>query len=168
MWAKSDAFHSACWTLVLGPSCRPRLAGLLNDGTLRAYNSSTLHRLQLVWLSTVFEFDGYSNNIPSLSCHSGQKELQINNQQQGVDGTTNTSSFGRWIISLLLVKMEGMNSRLLEAPVTGLSVSTWRPELLLGVTLYNPMLKIWASSERTQLIWCSRHHHNLRVGSQSS
>lgn len=34
-------------------------------------------------LSTVFEFDGYSNNIPSLSCHSGQKELQI--KQQGVD-----------------------------------------------------------------------------------
>lgn len=59
-------------------------AGLLNDGTLRAHNSSTLHLLQLVLLSTVFEFDGYSNNIPSLSCHSGRKELQI--KQLGVDG----------------------------------------------------------------------------------
>lgn len=83
MWAKSDAFHSACSTLALRPSCRPRLAGLLNDGTLRAYNSSTLHLLQLVLLSTVFEFDGYSNNIPSLSCHSGQKELQIKQQATG-------------------------------------------------------------------------------------
>lgn len=59
-------------------------AGLLNDGTLRAHNSSTLHLLQLVLLSTVFEFDGYSNNIPSLSCHSGRKAQQI--KQQGVDG----------------------------------------------------------------------------------
>jgi len=30
-------------------------------------------------------------------------------------GTTNTSSFGRWIISPLLVRNEWMDSRLLEA-----------------------------------------------------
>lgn len=66
-----------------GPAADLRLAGPLNDGTLRAYNSSTLHRLQLVLLSTVFEFDGYSNNIPSLSCHSGQKELQIKQPATG-------------------------------------------------------------------------------------
>lgn len=77
MWAKSDALHWAGWTLAPLRRCRVLNAGLLNDGTPRASSSSTLHLLQLVLLSTVFEFDGYSNNIPSLACQERRKEPQI-------------------------------------------------------------------------------------------
>lgn len=72
------------WCLPLGLPDAPARAQLqsatcrlLNDDTLRAYESRTLHLHQLVFLSTVFEFDGYSNNIPPLSCHSRPKKLQI-------------------------------------------------------------------------------------------
>ncbi|TRY94527.1 hypothetical protein DNTS_027866 [Danionella cerebrum] len=54
---------------------------LLTDGTLRAYNCSTLHPFQLELLSTVF--DGYSNNIPALDCRLRQEELQIKDPAAG-------------------------------------------------------------------------------------
>lgn len=41
----------------------------LTDDAPRSCTRNTHHRLQLLSLSTIFEFDGLPNYIPALSCH---------------------------------------------------------------------------------------------------
>lgn len=50
---------------------------MLTDDALRSYTVNTHHLLQLLSLTTIFEFDGLSNCIPAFSCHLGSRELQI-------------------------------------------------------------------------------------------
>lgn len=69
--------------------CRLRLSAAACD-TLDAdwwcpevlHEEHTHHLLQLLSLTTIFEFEGLSNHIPALSRHMGSRELQIKRIRQ--------------------------------------------------------------------------------------
>lgn len=56
---------------------QPMTWWMLTDDAPRSYMENTQHLLQLLSLTTIFEFDGLSNYIPPLSCHRGSGGLQI-------------------------------------------------------------------------------------------
>lgn len=60
------------WKGDVSRTCRP-----LSDDAPRILQESSSPLLQLLSLSTIFEFDGHPNNIPPFSCHSRPKKLQI-------------------------------------------------------------------------------------------
>lgn len=74
-------YESKKWSLSISPIqlylLQPGTCRMLSDDALGSYMRNTPHLLQLLSLSTIFEFDGHSNYIPPLSCHMGPGELQI-------------------------------------------------------------------------------------------
>lgn len=53
---------------------QPVTCWMLTDDAPRSYMENTQHLLQLLSLTTIFEFDGLSNYIPPLFCHRGSGE----------------------------------------------------------------------------------------------